>query len=328
MKIAFNRQPRRSPWGGGAHFATTFADYLVAQGHEVVYSLQPGLDWIIMLDPRYEDGGFAANDIAIYKAKHPHVKMLHRINDTGVTRGGEALDNLIIGANQLADRTVFISSWVKDHFGPRKRHPNDTDAVITNGCDERYFYPEGWTSTEWYKARSGSDGKIFYPPGFDKPHTPVRLVTHHWSNNPKKGVDLYEYIDELIDCGAKLEFTYVGRYPVGHIPKHAKIIAPLYGTALGDELRKHDVYVTAARHEACGSHHVEGAACGMPVIYHNEGGGVVEMCSRYGVGIDNVSEFNAALETIQKDYRSFYNLASNADLSAATMCKKYLELMT
>ena len=304
MKIAFNRRPRRSPWGGGAHFATAFADYLVANGHEVVYSLQPGIDWIVMLDPRHEDGGFDAGRIAGHKLQNPNVKVLHRVNDTGVTRGGQELDDIIRRANYLvADRTVYISRWVQQHF--RKQMCPD-GVVITNGCDTTFFHPN---------------------PIASGPHNPIRLVTHHWSNNPKKGIDLYERIDELIDCGLNVEFTYVGRYPAGYIPKHTKIVAPLYGHALGDELRKHDVYVTAARHEACGSHHVEGAACGMPVIYHNEGGGVVEMCSRYGVGIDQVDDFQTALGEIMADYRGFCERALACDLSADTMCAKYLELM-
>jgi glycosyltransferase involved in cell wall biosynthesis len=304
MKIAFNRQPRRSPWGGGAHFATTFADYLVAQGHEVVYSLQSGLDWIVMLDPRAEAGGFSAQEISHWKHSiDKNVKVLHRVNDTGVTRGGPELDELIRRANyEVADRTVYISRWVQQHF---RRLMCPEGAVVTNGCDERYFHP---------KLVMGL-------------HQPVRLVTHHWSNNKMKGVDLYERIDELIDVGANFELTYVGRYPAGHVPKHIKIVEPLYGTALGDELRKHDVYVTAARHEACGSHHVEGAACGMPVIYHNDGGGVVEMCSRYGVGISDVREFQGALEKVLSDYRGYCEKALACDLSADTMCAKYLELM-
>ena len=34
-------------------------------------------------------------------------------------------------------------------------------------------------------------------------------------------------------------------------------------------------------------HHVEGAQCGLPVIYHKDGGGVVDMCRRYGVPFRN-----------------------------------------
>ena len=31
-------------------------------------------------------------------------------------------------------------------------------------------------------------------------------------------------------------------------------------------------------------HHVEGAQCGLPLVYHEEGGGVVEAGRRYGLG--------------------------------------------
>jgi len=329
MKIAFNRMPRRTPWGGGAHFATTFADYLTTIGHQVVYTLEPGIHAIVMLDPRHEDGGFSAGDIARYKQSNPNVKVLHRVNDTGKTRGGDELDRIIMGSNAVADATVFISSWVADYYASKDMRPSHSNVcVITNGCDERYFHAGRWTSTEWQRIRSGSDGKTFFPPGFNKPHAPIRLVTHHWSNNPSKGVDLYEHIDELIDVGGAFEFTYIGRYPAGHIPKHTKIIAPLYGIELGDELRKHDVYVTGARWEACGSHHVEGAACGLPVIFHGDGGGVVEMCQRYGEElVGGVKGFQDALETIKDDYVTYSRRAFTADLSADTMCKKYLDVI-
>lgn len=307
MKVAFNRQIRRSPWGGGAHFATTFADYLTARGHTVVHRLEDGLDRIVMLDPRPEEGGFDVNAIVKHRAERdPNVKVLHRVNDTGKTRGGDVLDRIIVEANLIAaNATVFISKWVKSYFDGKGIAFGANASVITNGCDARFFHPK--TERELHK--------------------PMRLVTHHWSDNAMKGLDLYKHIDELIGRGAPLEFTYVGRYPASHSPKHTKIVAPLYGEALGDELRKHDVYVTAARWEACGSHHVEGAACGLPVVYHNDGGGVVEMARRYGEGISEVSELKSALTKIKNYYRSYAASAESADLSAETMCAKYLDVL-
>lgn len=31
-------------------------------------------------------------------------------------------------------------------------------------------------------------------------------------------------------------------------------------------------------------HHVEGAQCGLPLVYHEDGGGIVEAGRRYGLG--------------------------------------------
>ena len=36
------------------------------------------------------------------------------------------------------------------------------------------------------------------PPG---PLLPLRIVTHHWSNNPLKGFDVYEQEDDLLAAG-------------------------------------------------------------------------------------------------------------------------------
>ncbi len=308
MKIAFNRAVRRSPWGGGAHFATTFADYLTARGHEVVYTLEGKVDRIVMLDPRFEAGGFGVDSVACYQRMFPAVKVLHRVNDTGVTRGGDELDRMIMDANALvaADHTVFISEWVKRYFVSKGYDATRSHSVITNGCDANFFHR---------KDRRAE-------------HKPLRLVTHHWSDNPAKGLDLYKHIDDLIDRGAPIQFTYIGRYPKEYVPKHTNVVAPLYGQALGDELRENDVYVTGACWEACGSHHVEGAACGLPIVYHKDGGGVVEMCRRYGEGIGDVSEFKEALTKIKNHYRSYAASAESADLSAETMCAKYLDVIT
>jgi len=331
MKVAFNRTPRRSPWGGGAHFATTFADYLVANGHEVVYGLETEVDRIVMLDPRWEAGGFGVDSISVYQRMFPNVKVLHRVNDTGATRGGDELDNCIIDANRLvADATVFISKWVADYFAAKGLNPRN-QTVITNGCDANFFHPSPssteWRERGWQRRNSWSETNEFYPPGPDKPRNPLKLVTHHWSDNPAKGLDLYKHIDDLIGKGAPIEFTYVGRYPKEHAPKHTKVVAPLYGAALGGELRQHDVYVTAARWEACGSHHVEGAACGLPVVYHKDGGGVVEMCRRYGEAIGDPSELKEALTKIKNYYKSYMWSAESADLSSDTMCEKYLRAL-
>lgn len=305
MKIAFNRLPRRSPWGGGAHFATAYADYLTKLGHKVTYALELDVDWIVMLDPRPEEGGFSAYDIMRFKEKNPHVKVLHRINDTGVTRGGDQLDRLILSSNTIvANKTVFISEWVKQHFLRKGFYAASENYVIVNGCDTQYFYPSQRNSV----------------------HSPTKIVTHHWSNNPAKGLDLYSYIDAHAK-DLNVEFTYIGRYPSEYKSQNTNIINPLYGHELGDELRKHDVYVTAARNEACGSHHVEGAACGMPVIFHKDGGGVVEMAVRYGIGIDKAEDFKHALSELLSNYSIFSQKVLACDLSATTMCRRYIEIM-
>lgn len=326
MRIALNRMIRRSPWGGGSQFLTAFAEHLERAGHEVVHSLVPNVDVIVMLDPRDEGGGFDVNAILAYKQRNPQTKVLHRVNDTGKTRGGLELDRLIINANRrVADHTVYISQWVKDYFleavgnttsNPEERASRLTEwaarpsTVITNGCDSSVFYPDLRAKENCLAVMS----------------RPRYLVTHHWSDNPSKGLDLYAHVDELLDTMPGYSFTYIGRFPSSYTPKSSRfrILPPMYGKELGDELRKYDVYVTAARWEACGMHHVEAAACGLPVIFHKDGGGVNEMCSRYGAQIDKVEDFTQALYTIENEFAKYAFAAASADLSAETMCRQYL----
>ena len=47
-------------------------------------------------------------------------------------------------------------------------------------------------------------------------------------------------------------------------------------------------------------HHVEGAQCGLPLLYHEDGGGVVEAGLKYGIGFrENVA---AALHAARARY--------------------------
>lgn len=47
-------------------------------------------------------------------------------------------------------------------------------------------------------------------------------------------------------------------------------------------------------------HHVEGAQCGLPLLYHEDGGGIVEAGQRYGLGFreDVVAGVREAIERL------------------------------
>lgn len=270
MKVFFNRHLRRTPWGGGVHFATGLADYLEHNGHKATTEYEDDVDVILMLDPRDDEGFGRVEHLISYKKhlreKGRNVKVVHRINDTDVARGTNFLVDLNIKANSaIADETVFISSWLKNHYEDRGFSRNSS--VITNGCNQKWFYPRSTNSIEG----------------------PVRVVTHHWSDNYNKGFDAYIELDKQLSHRSDIEFTYVGRYFKGYAPTNTKIIQPLYGMPLADELRKHDVYLTAARWEACGMHHIEASSCGLPVVYHRDGGGINEVCESHGIQFEDPS---------------------------------------
>ena len=309
MKIFFNRKFRRTPWGGGAHFVTGFADYLMKIGHQVTNDYHSDVDIIFMADPRDDDGFGDVNQLLQFKQhlknNGRHVKVVHRVNDSDIPRGTDFLVDLNIRANAaIADETVFISEWLQKHY--QEKGFNRDSSVIRNGTNLYHFNPLGKVTND-----SGV----------------IKIVTHHWSDNYNKGFDTYIELDKALALRQDVQFTYVGRYYKGYTPQNTKIVQPLYGKELGNELKKHDVYITAARWEACGMHHIEAAACGLPIAYHKDGGGIVEICKNHGIQFDNPHD---ALSAALKVFSQKEKLASNIDvqsLNCESSFNQYLRVM-
>jgi hypothetical protein len=308
MKFFINRKLRRNPWGGGIHFATGFADYVTSLGHKVTTQYEDDVDVIFMLDPRDDEGFGDITQLIQYKnfliSKKKNVKVFHRINDSDIPRGTNFLVDLNLKANSaIADQTIFISEWLKSHY--IEKGFSRSSYVIRNGCNHKWFYP--------------LEDK--------QPGEKIKVVTHHWSDNYNKGFDAYIELDEKLDIHKNIEFTYIGRYYKGYQPKNTKIIPPLYGKELGDELRKYDVYVTAARWEACGMHHVEASSCGLPVVYHKDGGAINEMCSAHGVMINDSKDVVNAILLAYKNRKDLIQKIDYSLLNSDNVNESYLKVI-
>lgn len=276
--VAFNMRPVEHAWGGGNQWLDQTARDLEEHGYDVRFDLRGDPACVVLVDPRV--GGtvvFGANEIARRNAP-----CLHRINECDLRKGTDEVDALLAEANKVADHTVFISAWLRDYHAERWFDLDRPHSVILNGADPRIFRPQGSPELE----RGGA----------------MRIVTHHWSDNPMKGFDVYEEVDRLIAAGELpgTELWVVGRWPKAIEWKAARTFPPAVGEELADLLRQCHVYLTASRFEPGGMHHVEGAQCGLPVLYHEDGGGIVELASRYGIGYrDDVA---AAIVTMRERY--------------------------
>ena len=304
MKIFFNRVPRTDPYGGGNQFLQVMTSTLEKNGHQVVYHLEKDVDLIFMMDPRPGDIGYSVQHIAAYKNQFPETKILHRVNECDARKGTNEIDQLLLASMNLSDRVVFISEWLKQYF--KNLGYNKSSDVIYNGCNTDHFFP-----------KEKALGKK------------IKLVTHHWSDNWMKGFDLYTQIDKYIrdNPDTKIEFTYVGRYCKEYTPTHTKIVQPLSGAPLGEEIRKHDVYVTASRWEPCGMHHIEGAASGLPVLYHKDSGGIVELCEKHGMGFYDFESFMKSLEVVSSDYSRFVKLIDYENLKIEKCCNSFYNII-
>lgn len=308
-RVAFNMTPASGPWGGSSPFVSQLKAFLEWRGYEVCFTLDHSVDLVIIIDPRidFQNQSFGIKAIKDLKGEKPEVKVLHRINECDKRKTTNFMDELLAEANPVADYTVFISQWLKEYHAGRWFNETRPHSIIYNGADPRIFHPIGAA------AYSGKGS--------------FRLVTHHWSNNPMKGYPVYQQVDELIHNGElpDMEFWVIGRWPENITWNSAKTFTPTHGNNLADKLRSCHAYITASLWEPCGMHHVEGAQCGLPLIYHEDGGGIVEAGLKYGIGFkEDVKE---AISMMRRDYSRYRNQVLCWTPSGDRMCIEYTEII-
>lgn len=278
--VALNLVPRSGSWGGANQWTSQLSRWLTYHGWSVRYDLKKRPDMVVMTHTGLSAGtSFGVKEVLELKKKHPTIPCLHRINDNDLRKESSAMNNLLAESNQVADHTVFVSAWLRDHHGARWFDKSKPHSVITPGADPRFFHP------------LGSHVHL--------PSEPLRLVTHHWSDNWKKGFDVYQEIDEwMATHSRKMELWIIGRWPKEIQWKKARTFAPQSGEKLAALLRQCHGYVSASRYEPGAMHVAEGLQCGLPLLYHPDTGGTVEQGLRYGMEIQN--DLEATLEDFTK----------------------------
>ena len=283
MKILINRKPVEGPWGGGNHFIKAFFKYGEKRGHQIVSSLQPEIDAIFIHDPRYDELGISINEAIQYKRENSKVKIFQRINECDDRKGTTDVDPLLNECSKYIDHTFFVSHWMKSYHEFKGWKCKKT-TVLINGVDRSIFK----------KNKKIENGKI-------------NLVTHHWSNNYLKGFDIYESLDDYVGTNKDFTFTYIGRHRDTF--KNSRIVSPLFGNALGEELGKYDVYISASRFDPGPNHILESLACEIPTLSLKIGGGACEFTSEQNT-YKNFSELVQILESKNFDYSSGVELRS------------------
>jgi glycosyltransferase involved in cell wall biosynthesis len=310
MVISLGMRIQSGPWGGGNQFGASLAAFLRARGHQVNFDLHhPAIDVILLTEPRGElrSSAFTDDDIEQYQTRNTHrAVVVHRINECDERKGTHDVNSRLRRANRVADATVFISRWLRDlHLG-QGMEPRGVQ-VILNGADTAVFHPH---------RRDAWNG-----------NGPLRLVTHHWGANHQKGMDTYLMLDGMLNDPAvrqRLSFTYIGNLPADVRFAHTTVLTPLHGQNLAGALRSHHVYVTGSVHEPAGMHHIEGAACGLPLVYRRSGA-LPEYCADFGEGFDG-PDFPDALRRLALAYHVWADRVLTYPYTAARMCEQYLML--
>ena len=307
MKISIGSKAIEGPFGGGNEFLKNLKNFFEEKGHEVSTSLSDkDIDIILLTNPLVgsQTSTFNNVDIDYYlKFKNPKAIVLQRINECDERKGTSHINSELDMRNKGVDLNLFVSEWLRSVYKGysiyTKKH-----YVIKGGPNEKVF---------------NIHNKKFWN-GTDK----IKLVTHHWSSNPMKGFEVYKEIDSLLDKNSvfdNLEFTFIGNLPKDLILKNTKVVNPLAGKELAEELKKHHVYVTASINEPSGNHHMEGALCGLPLMYI-ESGALPEYCSDYGVAFEKET-FLDSLKSLKEDYLNLIYKLENYPYSFSYAAQQY-----
>ena len=279
MKVYINREPVSGPWGGGNKTVSALYNQLRQGGHEVVSQLREGIDIIFCFDPRPNKYGEWYQHFWNYKQKYK-CKIIQRVGDLG-THGKPELTNLVRQTVELSDFLIFPSLWAKEYINYQKQNFK----IIDNAPFDEFF-----------KNRV----ELVNLP------EKIRIVTHHWSTNPKKGFEYYKQLDNFIKDQNKYEFLYIGRKPAGlELNSTTHIEATGDNALLSDLIGKSHIYLTASEEEAGANHVLEALACALPVVYHQNGGSIVNYCEEYGIGYDCFESMLNSFDKMVNNYEQY-----------------------
>jgi glycosyltransferase involved in cell wall biosynthesis len=207
------------------------------------------------------------------------VRMVHRVDGPiGVYRGfDDGTDRRIADLNEaLADATVFQSRWSMERhaelgFGLR------APVVIPNAPDPAIFRPP--------REREPLGGRR------------LRVIATGWSDNPRKGGETLEWLDEHLDVD-RFQLTFAGRTRASL--QRVRVVGPLDSGALADLLRTQDVYLAASRDDPCSNALLEALACGLPAAFLRSGGHP-ELVGEGGLGFDAPEELPALFARLEAE---------------------------
>jgi glycosyltransferase involved in cell wall biosynthesis len=306
--VAFNMLWRRGPYGGGNQWLGQVGPYLRRCGYRTVSKLDDRVDCVLGTHAGLRgELSIAYDEVRRAKEKNPRLRCIQRINDNDIRKGTTEMDAYLAECNLAADHTVFVSEWLRDYHAERWFDPSRPHSVIHNGADPSVFHPIG--SRHWV------------------PGEPLRLVTHHWSDNPAKGFPVYEAIDGAIASGklSGVELWIVGRWPTGIRWRAARTFPACSGHRLAAILRQCHVAITASRHEPGAMHPAEAMQCGLPLLYTADTGGTVELGRRFGVLLGE--DFAESFEALRNRYADLRESVLRDAPAGDSMCAAYRRIV-
>lgn len=265
------------PMGGGNQFLKALKNGLIERE---VYTDEPKMADILIINSHQY-----VNDLLKIKQGNSSALIIHRLAGPiklCISSKFDYRDNIVHAVNKtLVDATIFQSAWSKHEnhkYGIRKFA---YDTIILNAPDPKIF---------------NTYGKKKFIQGHK-----IKLIAASWSPNPKKGFDIYEWLDKNLDFN-KYEMKFVGNSPIKFI--NIKQIDPLNSVELASELRSNDIYIFASEVEACSNALLEALHCGLPSIVRDKTSNP-DVLGEGGLLFNKPEEIPGLIEKIASDYGGY-----------------------
>src|SRR3989339_537089 len=243
MKVNILFSFKNGPSGGGNHFLSLLHSEYLKMG---IYENDPIKSDIVIVNSYH-------NLIKAAKLKnhYPNIKLVFRLGPIFYYHRGniwKLMDKFIIAlANKIADGIIFQSHW---------------SLAEANKL--------GFNAQKNWRIVYNTAGQTFYrDDNFIKNHSKIKILVASWSSNKNKGSGYYEYLDKHLDF-SKYQMSFIGNSPVKF--KNIAILSPLDGKSLAQELKAAEMFIFAAKDDACSNMLIEAMAAGLAVVALNSGG--------------------------------------------------------
>lgn len=288
--VTFFREFVKPPYGGGNQFMLALRREFVSRGINVLVN-----EVRDDVSGYFFDSAWFDEDLLNGVAKLKNPKIIHRIDGP---------IHLYRGKDKEIDDRIFE---INRAFA--------TSTVLQSVFTMRKVYEVGYRPINPVVVHNGSDPDIFnsrkkVPFAADRK---VRIIATSWSNNPRKGGDVYKWLDKNLDFD-RFEFLFVGR--VSESFQNIKMIDPVGSEKLADYLRQSDLYITASQNESCSNALIEALSCGLPAVYLDSGSNS-ELVGYGGLPFNDAGEVPECLDRISAHYDLFQNCLRPPTISQA-----------
>src|SRR2546426_4246637 len=252
---------RPPPYGGGNQFLLALVRELEGRGLSIEVNQLSGGTRACLFN------SFNFDFARLRRFVRDGVRMVHRVDGPiGVYRGfDDGTDGRIAAVNRdLAGATILQSRFSLDKHRELGLELN-SPVVIHNATDPA----------------------IFHPPETREPlRRRLRVIATSWSDNPRKGGDVLEWLDRHLDLDS-YDLTFAGNTQARL--ERIRVVGPLGSQPLADLLRTQDAYLAPSQDDPSSNALLEALACGLPAAFRRSGGHP-ELVGDAGGGFDDAEE--------------------------------------